>query len=203
MFCREGCSCRCSGGTAQQVRRFVVPGVGESPAGPFDVLDCAVIVFHCRVAPVEGVLRFPSVTGLLCARAGCFPVMRLVRPGPAGGLSRLLRRLVNRRPPRAGAVLLPARQPAVSGDVVGGETRCRASFGPGLGRVHGPQKQSPVGPDRVEGTSTPAIDLLGEPLLDFMSMSLPSLTRWNASTETTVRGNDICNALRNPAAGRS
>lgn len=48
MFCRDGRSCRCSGGTAQQDTRFVVACVGESPASPLYVFDGGVVGFDFR-----------------------------------------------------------------------------------------------------------------------------------------------------------
>jgi hypothetical protein len=58
----DGCSCRCSGGTAQQDTRFIVACVGESPACPFYVLDRGVIGFHfrrCRTGDNEDFDLFP------------------------------------------------------------------------------------------------------------------------------------------------
>lgn len=48
MFCRDGRSCHCSGGTAQQDTCVVVVGIGEPPACPFDVLDRRVVGFDFR-----------------------------------------------------------------------------------------------------------------------------------------------------------
>lgn len=53
------------------------------------------------------------------------------------------------------------------GGIVCGEHSAEPVARPVRGRVPGAQEQPTVGPDRVDGASSPAVDLLGQALPDF------------------------------------